>query len=88
MLFCGIAALLGSDTIKLNGSPVTGVPGLLSAVVMYPLFLFFFSAFIWVGSALGLWAFSWFRKMELDFVDGAVIEESMPQQFDDLTASS
>ena len=80
MLICGIAALMGADTVKVNDSQVTGVAGLISAIIMYPIFLFIFSGVIWIGSSLGLWSYSWFRNIEVEFVNGHVIEENEQNQ--------
>ena len=80
LLLCGIAAYFGAETVKVNNANVTGVKGLVSAIVMYPLFLILFSFFAWIGSALGLWMYSWFRKIELEFVDGEIIQEIKQNQ--------
>jgi hypothetical protein len=80
MLFCGILAFTGADTVKVNDTPVTGVGGFIAALIMYPVFLLLFSSFIWMGSAFGLWTFSWFRNIQLEFVEGEIIEENMQNQ--------
>ena len=79
-LVCGIAALLGKETVEVNGSHLTGVMGVIAAIIMYPIFLILFSSIIWVGAEFGLWTFSLFQKIELEFIDGEIVEENMQNQ--------
>ena len=75
-LLCGIASIFGVETVKWNEQPVIGIKGFLAALLMYPFFIFFFAAFSWIGAVMGLWMYSWFRKIELEFVDGETIEST------------
>ena len=81
-LLCGIASIFGAETVKWNGQPVIGFEGFLAALLMYPFFIFFFTAFSWVGAAMGLWMYSWFREIELEFVDGEIIESACAEPVD------
>ncbi len=76
-LLCGIASVFGAETVEVNNQPLTGIKGFLAALSMYPFFVLFFSAFIWIGGALGLWMYSWFWKVELEFVDGEILSSPL-----------
>ncbi len=75
-LLCGLASVFGSETVKWNNEPVTGINGLFAAIAMYPFFVVILTAILWVGAAIGLWAYSWFKNLELEFVEGKVISSS------------
>ncbi len=55
MLLCGIASVFGATTIIVNNRPVTGIMGLIAAIVMYPIFCLVFPSIMWLGCAFGLW---------------------------------
>ncbi|NOY70473.1 MAG: hypothetical protein GXP53_13480 [Deltaproteobacteria bacterium] len=74
MLIYGIASLFGAHTVTVNHVPVTGIMGLFSMLLIYPVFCFVFSGMIWVCFALGLWIYSMFGKIELEFVDVDVVD--------------
>ena len=73
ILVCGIASLFGAHTVTVNEQPVTGVMGLAAALIMYILFCIIFPALMWAEFAIGLWVYSKFRKIEIEFVDAEVI---------------
>lgn len=73
-LLCGVAAVFGAETVTWYDKPVTGIKGLFVALLLYPFFIAFLSCFTWIGAAVGLWAYSWFSEIELEFVDGRIIE--------------
>ena len=73
-LLCGIASVFGGETVKWGGEPITGLMGLLAAVLMYPVFCLLFSCFAWLGGAFGLWVYSRFRQLELAFEDAEVLQ--------------
>ena len=75
-LLCGIAAMFDAETVNFNGSPQTGIGGLIGAMLMYPIFLLFISCFIWIGAAPGLWMYSWFKEIEIEFEDAIIIGHS------------
>jgi hypothetical protein len=72
-LLCGIASIFGAETVKWNKEPITGIMGLFAALLMYPIFCLVFSCFAWVASAFGLWVYSKFKKLDIEFVDAEVI---------------
>jgi uncharacterized protein involved in cysteine biosynthesis len=75
-LLCGIAALFGAQTVSLNGEHQTGWIGLVAALVMFPFFVFIFTCFMWVGAAVGLWMYSWFKEIEIELVDAQIVGSS------------
>ena len=81
-LLCGIASIFGAETVKWNEQSITGIKGFVAALLMYPVFILFFTAFSWIGAAIGLWMYSWFRKIELEFVDGELIESARAEPVD------
>ena len=66
-LLCGIAAAFGASTVTLNGQHVTGIKGLISAIIMWPLFSLFFSCFLWVFGVIGLWVYSFISPLTIEF---------------------
>ena len=78
MLACGIASAFGANTVTVNNRPVTGIMGLVAALIMYPFFCVIFPSIIWVGCAIGLWVYSKFRKINVEFVAGEVIAGESP----------
>ncbi len=76
ILLCGIASLFDADTVHWGDKPITGIWGLISAVIMYPVSCVMSAAFAWLGIAFGLWIYSRFRKIEITFVDGEVVPEA------------
>jgi hypothetical protein len=32
------------------------------------------TCFSWIGAAAGLWMYSWFREIEIELVDGRVLD--------------
>lgn len=74
ILLCGIASVFGAATITVNDRPVTGIMGLITSVIMCPIFCFLFTSIVWVMFAFGLWIYSKFRKIELEFADAEVID--------------
>ena len=78
MLACGIASAFGANTVTVNNRSVTGIMGLVAALIMYPIFCVIFPSVMWVGYAIGLWVYSKFRKIEVEFVAGEVISGESP----------
>ncbi len=66
-LLCGIAALFGSSTVTWNGEVVTGIKGLLAALLMWPFFSLFLVCFLWLFGVLGLWAYSLISPLYVEF---------------------
>jgi hypothetical protein len=75
-LLCGVASIFGANTVHLGEKPITGIMGLISAVLMYPAFCLMFSGFAWLCIAFGLWFYSKFKKIEISFMDGEVVREA------------
>lgn len=73
-LLCGIASVFGAHTVTVNDRPVTGIMGLMASLILGPVLCIMFSAVMWVGFVFGLWIYSMFREIELEFVDGEVVE--------------
>jgi hypothetical protein len=73
-ILCGIASIFGANTVRVNDSPVTGPAGLVAALIMYPLFALGFTCLAWLIGAFGLWIYSKFRWLEIELVDGKVMD--------------
>jgi len=67
MLMVGIMSLLGHNVIFFEGKPVIGVEGLLSSLVLLPVFATFFTVTLWVMLSIGCWIYSRFASMELTY---------------------
>jgi hypothetical protein len=76
-LICGIASMFGANTVHWGEKPITGIMGLISAVLMYPVFCLIFAGLAWLCIAFGLWIYSKFRTIELFFVDDEVVPETL-----------
>ncbi|RMA77495.1 hypothetical protein [Umboniibacter marinipuniceus] len=63
----GISAIFGAETVKLEGQPVTGIMGFVTAMLMWPFFSFFFAGFMWLISILGLWLYSLIKPITISF---------------------
>jgi uncharacterized membrane protein YdbT with pleckstrin-like domain len=72
---CGIASIFGANTVRVNDSPVTGPVGLVAALILYPVFALGFSCVAWLIGAFGLWIYSKFRRLEIELVDGEVMDD-------------
>ena len=67
-LLMGVLALFGAPTITWNEQPLTGLPGLISSPFMGLLTALLFSAFGWVTIFIGLWIYSRFKHIELEYI--------------------
>ncbi|WP_146180223.1 hypothetical protein [Opitutus sp. ER46] len=67
-LFFGVLALFGANTVAVSGRPVTGIMGLLAAIIMAPIFVLFVSLFAWVGAYLGVRIWGHFRPLDLEYI--------------------
>ena len=67
-LFFGVLALGGATTVKISGSPVTGIPGLLAAIAMAPLFVGLISCLAWPAAYLGILCWTIFKPLSLEYV--------------------
>ena len=68
ILFLGVLALCGANTVVISGRYVTGVKGLLAAVLLTPLFTVLFSLFAWFVVYMGIRSWGHFRAIRLDYV--------------------
>lgn len=64
----GLLALFGAHTVNVGNKPVTGLAGLLVALVLAPICTLLFSAFGWVAAYLGIRLFGAFRPITLEYV--------------------
>jgi len=68
MVFFGILALFGANTVTVSQKPVTGFMGLLAALIMAPFFTLFFSAFVWIGAYAGIRILGYFKPLEIEYI--------------------
>lgn len=68
IVFFGILALFGAKTIMVSGEPVTGIKGLVSALIMAPIFSLLFSLFGWIGAYIGIRIWGYFKPITLEYV--------------------
>ncbi|WP_218163408.1 hypothetical protein [Alteromonas sp. V450] len=66
-ILCGIAALFGAETVEWNGVYRTGVEGLFYSFLIGPVAGFFSACFIWFFTVLGLWLYSFFKPIKVQF---------------------
>ena len=67
-LLMGVLALFGASTITWNEQPLTGFPGLISSPFMGLLVALPFSTLGWVVIFIGLWIYSRFKPIELEYI--------------------
>jgi len=72
-LVFGVAALMGEETVKFDNQPIIGIQGLITSMLIWPIFSLTFSSFIWCFCSLGLWVYSFLGNLNLKFkiVEGA-----------------
>lgn len=78
IVFFGVLAFFGAQTVTLSGEHVTGVKGLMTALILAPFFTLFFSLFAWIGAYLGIRVFGYFRPFELEYVPAEREEPNQP----------
>ena len=67
-IFFGILALFGAKTVTVANEPVTGIMGLLSALIMAPIFTLLFAVVAWIGAYIGIRIFGNFKPLEIEYV--------------------
>ena len=67
-LLMGVFALFGASTVTWNEQPLTGLPALISSPFIGLFIALFFSAFGWLAMFNGLWIYSRFRSIELEYI--------------------
>ena len=65
----GIAAFFGAETVNWNGEQVTGGAALIYGPLIGLMFTIFASLFFWILSLFGLWVYSFFRPLSLEFIE-------------------
>ena len=78
IVFFGVLAFFGAKTVTFSGEQVTGVKGLVTALIMAPFFTLFFSLFAWIGAYIGIRIFARFWPLELEYVPAE--ERKTPNQ--------
>ncbi len=78
-LLCGIAALFGAKTVSVGDSHVTGVMGLVSAIIMMPIFAACFGGCAWFFSYLAIRVVGRFSPLGLDYVSAEEESIQSPQ---------
>ena len=66
-LVCGTAAIFGAETVHFENQPITGIKGFIAAMIMWPIFSFFITAFFWLFGVLGLWFYSFYKPLTVRF---------------------
>jgi hypothetical protein len=64
----GIAALFGAETVHFSNEPVTGIKGLLGALIMAPFFVGMLTLFAWAAAYIGVRIWGRFSPIELEYV--------------------
>lgn len=75
--FCtlmGILGLFGIETMKWNNHPLFGVAGLVASPFIGVFLTLFISTFLWVSTFIGLFVYSKFKFIELEYFPANNIE--------------
>jgi len=67
-LLAGVLGMFGASTIIWNDQIMTGLPALLVSSLSGALFVLVFSVLGWISVFIGLWVYSAFRPLELEFI--------------------
>ena len=67
-LLAGVFSIFGASTITWNNQVVTGLPALLVSPLSGAMFALVFSVLGWISVFIGLWVYSAFRPLELEFI--------------------
>jgi len=65
----GVLAIFGAQTVTLGEQPIIGIMGFIAAMVMWPIFSFFYAVSMWLISILGLWLYSFVKPITISFKD-------------------
>lgn len=71
-LLAGLLGMFGASTVTWNDQILTGLPALLVSSLSGALFVLVFSVLGWISVFIGLWVYSAFRPLELEFIPLAV----------------
>ena len=75
-LLAGVLSIFGMSTITWNDQIVTGLPALVVSPLSGALFALVISALGWISVFIGLWIYSAFRPLQLEFIP--IAEDSSP----------
>lgn len=79
-LLAGVLSMFGASTVTWNGQVITGLPALLVSPLSGALFTLVFSILGWVSVFIGLWIYSAFRPLELEFIP--LVGDKSPPRMD------
>ncbi|WP_199911591.1 hypothetical protein [Dongshaea marina] len=77
-VFFGICALIGIGWVHLNGEIVTGVKGLLTSLLLWPVMTIFLTLTVWIACIIGLWIYSWFGTLKIELKEVSQEREIEP----------
>src|SRR5690242_13646425 len=63
IVFFGVLAFFGARSVTLSGQYVTGVKGLVTSLVLAPVFTLLFSLFAWVGAYFSIRIIGYFKPL-------------------------
>ncbi len=66
---CGIAALFGAETVNWNGDQITGSAALIYGPLIGAMITIFATLLCTVLSIFGLWVYSFFKPLSLEFTE-------------------
>lgn len=76
----GIMGYFGAADITWNDVPVQGITALLSALFSGLFMCVFLSVFLWVVLFSGLWLYSLFRSLELEYIPLSINQEKRSEE--------
>jgi len=71
-ILMGIFSLFGAETVEWNNHPITGIAGLITSPFIGLFITIIFSIFFWAAMFVGLWIYSKFKSIELEFISAEV----------------
>ena len=77
-VFFGVLAFFGAKTVTLSGEHVTGVKGLITALIFAPIFTGIISLFAWVGAYFAIRVLGHFKPLTLEYVPAPEENERRP----------
>lgn len=78
IIFFGILALFGCETIHINSRAVVGLAGLVDAIFMVPFFSLFFSVFVWLCLYIGICICGLFKPLTIAYVSADTPKAESP----------
>ena len=67
-ILMGMFSLFGADTVKWNNQPIRGIAGLIASPFVGLFITIIFSILFWAAMFVGLWIYSKFKSIELEFI--------------------